>query len=87
MKKSYQKFMEERAEKHGWYIIENEATVRKAAEIFHVSKTLVHHDVTVVLRRCNGLLANEVRKVLEKNKSERHIRGGLATKQKYELMH
>ena len=83
MKKSYQKFMEERAEKYGWYIIENDATVRATAEIFHVSKTLIHHDVTVILRRCNGILANEVKKVLEKNKSERHIRGGIATRRKY----
>lgn len=67
----------------GEYIIENDATVRDAAKQFKVSKSTVHKDVTERLRRSNPGLWKQVRKVLEKNKSERHIRGGLATRRKY----
>ena len=65
------------------YIIEEKATVRAAAEKFGLSKSTVHKDVTVSLRRKNSILANEVKKVLEQNKLERHIRGGEATRKKY----
>lgn len=67
----------------GEYIIENKATVRAAAKCFGVSKSTVHKDVTARLRKINPQLFRQVRKVLEKNKSERHLRGGLATRDKY----
>lgn len=67
------------------YIIEEKATVRAAAEKFGLSKSTVHKDVTVILKRKNRILASEVKKVLEQNKMERHIRGGEATRKKYML--
>lgn len=87
MKKSdYRAQMEQRAEQFAWYIIENEATVRATAEKFNCSKSTVFSYVTRVLYEVNSLLAQEVKKVLAKNKRERHLRGGMATKQRYELM-
>lgn len=74
---------EERAVQLAWYIIENNATVRSAAGAFGVSKSTVHKDVTQRLMQINPVLAKQARKVLDVNKSERHIRGGLATKEKY----
>ncbi len=65
------------------YIIENNTTVRQAARHFGISKSTVHKDVTERLEQVNPALANETRKVLDVNKSERHIRGGMATKEKY----
>ena len=65
------------------YVIENGATVRQAATHFGISKSTVHKDVTEKLRGVNLSLYEDVKKVLEKNKEERHIRGGLATKNKY----
>ncbi len=65
------------------YIIENGATVRSAAKKFGVSKSTVHKDVSERLRYLNPDLYLKVKAVLEKNKSERHIRGGIATKEKY----
>lgn len=65
------------------YIIENKATVRSAAKKFGVSKSTIHKDVSERLRRLNPELFSEVKRVLEKNKQERHIRGGKATKEKY----
>ena len=65
------------------YMIENGATVRSAASHFGISKSTVHKDLQVRLPQCNQRLYCQVRKVLDKNKSERHIRGGLATKHKY----
>lgn len=70
----------------GQYILENNATVRKAAKKFGISKSTVHKDVSERLPKTAPLLYPEVKKVLEKNKRERHIRGGLATKKKYEEM-
>lgn len=67
----------------GHYIIETNSTVRQAAAVFGVSKSTVHNDVTKRLATINPLLCSEVKTVLEKNKSERHIRGGNATKEKY----
>ena len=76
-------YIEERAVKTAEYIIENKATVRQTARKFGVSKSTVHKDVTARLTRINPALANEARKVLDVNKKERHIRGGLATREKY----
>lgn len=67
----------------GTYIIESNATVRQTAKKFGVSKSTVHKDVSERLVYINPTLASEVRKVLEVNKAERHIRGGLATREKY----
>ena len=75
--------IEERAVKLANYIIETEDTVRGAAKAFGISKSSVHKDVSQRLLKINYPLAMEVRKVLDKNKAERHIRGGLATKLKY----
>ncbi|NLJ79628.1 MAG: sporulation transcriptional regulator SpoIIID [Firmicutes bacterium] len=65
------------------YIVKTKATVRQAATVFGVSKSTIHKDVTERLPRVNRELAQEVKKVLELNKSERHIRGGEATRRKY----
>ncbi len=65
------------------YLISHQATVRSAAAVFGVSKSTVHKDVTQTLRFVNKGLFEEVQKVLMKNKEERHIRGGQATKLKY----
>lgn len=65
------------------YIIDNNTTVRQAAKHFGISKSTVHKDVTERLVQVNPPLAAEARKVLDINKSERHIRGGMATKYKY----
>ena len=67
----------------GHYIIETKATVRQAAAVFGISKSTVHNDVTKRLAVINPLLCSEVKEVLEENKAERHIRGGLATRKKY----
>ena len=76
-------YIEERAIRTGQYIIETKATVRQAADKFGVSKSTVHKDVTSRLSKINPALAMEARKVLDVNKQERHIRGGIATKEKY----
>lgn len=76
-------YIEERAIDIAHYIIENNATVRQAAKSFGVSKSTVHKDITERLQQINPTLANQARLVLDTNKSERHIRGGLATKEKY----
>ena len=75
--------MEHRSILLGEYIIETGATVRAAAKVFGVSKSTVHKDVTERLSRDDPVLYKQVKSVLEKNKSERHIRGGLATRKKY----
>ena len=75
--------IEERAIQVAQYIIETEDTVRGAAKKFGISKSSIHKDVSQRLLKINYPLAMEVRKVLDKNKAERHIRGGLATKLKY----
>lgn len=76
-------FVEERAIELGEYIVENKTTVRAAAKKFGISKSTVHSDVSVRLKSASPSLYSEVRKVLEDNKAQRHIRGGLATKEKY----
>lgn len=80
-------YIEERAISIGQYIIDNNATVRQAAKQFGVSKSTVHKDVTDRLEEINSNLASQARKVLDINKSERHIRGGMATKEKYLHQH
>lgn len=75
--------IEERTINIAHYIIDKKATVRAAAKYFGVSKSTVHKDITERLKHINRALAKEVRMVLDENKSERHIRGGMATKQKY----
>jgi putative DeoR family transcriptional regulator (stage III sporulation protein D) len=65
------------------YILESSATVRQTAQVFDVSKSTVHKDVTERLPRIDGKLASKVRSILELNKAERHIRGGEATRKKY----
>ena len=75
-------YIEERAVEIANYIIENNTTVRQAAKHFGISKSTVHKDVTERLEQVNPSLAHETRKVLDVNKSERHIRGGMATKEK-----
>ena len=73
----------ERAEVLGEYVIDTGATVRAAAVKFGISKSTVHKDLTQRLTRINPMLGEQVREVLEHNKSERHLRGGEATRQKY----
>ena len=75
--------IDERACELAVYIIETGATVRRAAEHFGISKSTVHKDLAQRLPHCNLLLYRQVRKVLDLNKSQRHIRGGMATKNKY----
>ena len=75
--------MKSRAEMLGRYIIDTGATVRAAAKVFNVSKSTVHKDVTDRLKKENPSLYKKVRRVLDINKEERHIRGGIATKNKY----
>ena len=74
---------ENRAVILGEYIIEHNATVRAAAKEFGISKSTVHKDCTDRMVQINPILARQVREVLDTNKQERHIRGGLATKEKY----
>lgn len=76
-------YIEERAVEIATYIIENQATVRQTAKQFGVSKSTIHKDVTERLLQINPMLAGQARKVLDTNKSERHIRGGMATREKY----
>ena len=76
-------YIEERAIAIANYIIDHNATVRQTAKKFGISKSTVHKDCAERLRMINPSLAMEVRKVLDVNKQERHIRGGLATKEKY----
>lgn len=80
-------YIEERAAEIAMYIIENNATVRQAAKNFGISKSTVHKDVTERLSQINPSLAAQTRKVLDVNKLERHIRGGMATKEKYLHQH
>lgn len=77
------KFIEERSVNLAHYIIDSKDTVRGAAKLFGISKSTVHKDVTERLEKINPLLAKEVREILDENKAERHIRGGMATKLKY----
>ena len=79
--------IEERASKLAHYIIDSKDTVRGAAAKFGISKSTVHKDVSERLVKINPGLAKEVRIILDENKAERHIRGGMATKLKYSHKH
>lgn len=79
-------YIEERTLEIAKYILNEKATVRQAAGVFGVSKSTVHKDVTERLPKINPLIASMVKEVLERNKAERHIRGGEATKLKYEAL-
>ena len=80
-------YIEERVLELARYIIETQATVRSAAQKFRVSKSTVHKDITERLLEINPALAADVKLILENNKAERHIRGGNATKKKYQKAH
>ncbi|MDD3303941.1 MAG: sporulation transcriptional regulator SpoIIID [Clostridia bacterium] len=75
--------IEERVIQIARYMIETGDTVREVAKVFCISKSTVHKDITDRLEKINSVLAKEVKLVLEQNKNERHIRGGLATRKKY----
>ena len=75
--------MEERAQRLALYIIENQTTVRAAARRFGISKSTVHKDISERLPRFDRPLYLQVKQVLDENKAERHIRGGIATRRKY----
>ncbi len=79
--------IEERACELAVYIIETGATVRAAAQRFGISKSTVHKDLSQRLPQCNKHLYNQVRCILDNNKAQRHIRGGIATRKKYQQMH
>ena len=76
-------YIEERAVEIANFIVNSNATVRETAKKFGISKSTVHKDITDRVTKINPSLANDVRKILEINKAERHIRGGMATKRKY----
>jgi len=75
--------IEERAIQLAEYITESKATVRAAAKRFGISKSTVHKDLSERLEKVNRALYLQVKEVLEQNKAERHIRGGIATRKKY----
>lgn len=74
---------EERAIKVARYIIDQKATVREAGKVFKISKSTAHKDITTRLQKLNPDLYLQVREILDINKQERHIRGGVATREKY----
>lgn len=78
--------VEKRCVELGRYIVDAQATVRQAAAVYGISKSTVHNDVTKRLSVINPSLYGDVKTVLERNKAERHIRGGLATKKKYSML-
>lgn len=78
-----QNYIRKRAVKIARYILQTSNTVRGTAEVFGISKSTVHKDVSERLPRISKELAEEVRSVLERNKAERHLRGGEATRKKY----
>jgi len=78
--------MEDRAQELALYIIDNKTTVRAAAKKFGISKSTVHKDLSERLPAFNHSLYEQVKSILEENKAERHIRGGIATRKKYKGM-
>lgn len=78
-----ERLIEERVINLAQYIIDTKDTVRGAAKKFHISKSTVHKDITERLEKINPMLSKDVREILNENKAERHIRGGMATKMKY----
>ena len=79
-------YIEERVLEVANYIISSKATIRKTAKVFGVSKSTIHKDMTERLPKINPQIAKEAKNILEFNKSERHIRGGKATKLKYKAI-
>ncbi len=79
-------YIKERIIEEARYIVETNATVRKTAKVFLSSKSTIHKDVTVRLKEIDKTLYEQVKKVLKKNLAERHIRGGIATRNKYILL-
>ncbi len=75
--------LENRAQELAVYIIENRTTIRSAAKHFGISKSTVHKDLSERLEHCNRSLYMQVKQILDTNKAERHIRGGIATRRKY----
>jgi len=82
----YDDGVEKRALELGQYIIDNKSTVRNTANFFGISKSTVHKDVSQRLKYVNPKMHEMVKEILEINKAQRHIRGGLATKNKYQKM-
>ena len=82
-----QNYIRKRAVKVAQHILNTSDTVRQTAQVFGISKSTVHKDVAERLPRIDEQLAEEVKSILEKNKAERHIRGGEATRQKYAAYH
>lgn len=78
-----QDYLKKRVLDEGAFVVENNSTVRATAKIFSVSKSTVHKDLSERLKGLDKYLYDKVKKVLERNLNERHIRGGLATKMKY----
>ena len=76
-------YIEERVLEVAQYILDSKATIRKTAKVFGVSKSTIHKDMTERLPKINPVIAEQTQLILELNKSERHIRGGKATKMKY----
>ncbi len=83
-KENYRAYIENRTMDVGAYIARSKATVREASLVFHLSKSVLHRDVTERLLELNPRLHAEVAKVLKEHKEDRHMRGGLATKERYE---
>ena len=83
----YYNDIDERCVKLGQYVVENKSTVRDTAKKFNISTSTVHKDITEKLSKIDFALYEEVEKILQLNKSERHIRGGEATKRKYQKIH
>ncbi len=79
-------YIEDRVLEVAKYIIESEATIRKTASVFGVSKSTIHKDMTERLPKINPQIAEEAKSILNLNKAERHIRGGKATKMKYKVI-
>lgn len=79
-------YIEKRATALANYIVENKSTVREAAKVFGISKSSVHKDVAERIWEINQTLAKAVHQILAENKADRHIRGGQATKHKYEII-
>ncbi len=78
--------VDERCVELARYIVNNSATVRATAKKYGLSKSTVHKDVTDRLKQCDLILYKEVKCVLDENKNQRHLRGGMATKRKYEAL-
>jgi putative DeoR family transcriptional regulator (stage III sporulation protein D) len=77
-------FLKDRVLEGANYIVKNRTTVRETAKMLRVSKSTVHHDMIKKLPKINPYLAKEVREILEQNKAERHLRGGISTKRLWE---